>query len=247
MLETFFALAIISAPNAIDIATKALDNNTFSTSNARAELTLQVSKNGTVMRTRQLVTMIRRDPSTVRSFVEFMGPADVAGTKFLSVEKRGETAEQYIFLPAFKKVKRVAGSQRSSSFMGTDFSYADLDGREASESDWKSLPDEKVGGQDCFVIEGTAKKADDDYGRTVMWVHKEHFLPMRIDYFDKNKTTLMKRLSAQKIKKIDDRWIVSVSTMQSMEEGTQTKLDASNIDFKTAISDDQFSQRALER
>ena len=237
---------IASAPSATEVATKALDNNTFSTSNARAELTLQVSKNGTVMRTRQLITMIRRDSSTVRSFVEFVAPADVAGTKFLSTEKRGETAEQLIYLPAFKKVKRVAGSQRSSSFRGTDFSYADLDGREANESDWKQLPDEKVGGQDCFVVEGSAKKSDDDYAKTIMWVHKQHFLPMRIDYFDK-KNALTKRLTAQKLKKIDDRWIVSVSTMQAMEGGTQTRLEASSIDFKTAISDDQFTPRALER
>lgn len=235
-------------PSPRDIAAKALENNTFSTSNARAEVELAVAKDGKVVRRRRLVTKIKRAEGTVRSFVEFIAPADVAGTKFLSVEDRGEAAAQFIYLPAFKKVKRVVGAQRSSSFMGTDFSYSDLDGRDVDEAEWKRVGEESIGGQECWVIEGIAKKADDDgYGRTVLWVHKKHDLPMRIDFFGRDRKTLEKRLTVRKLERLHDRWVASESVMETLEKGTETRLQLENVDFDTPIADEDLSQRALER
>jgi hypothetical protein len=242
-------LAVIAAePTAAEIATRALENNTFSASNARATIELEVLKEGKVVRSRRIVTKIKRSDGQVKSFVEFVSPADVAGTKFLSVEKRGEDADQFIYLPAFKKVKRVVGAQRATSFMGTDFSYADLDGRDVDDAEWKRQADEALSGQDCFVIEGTSKNPGADaYGRTLIWVHKQHMLPMRIDFFDRDKATVKKRLVVKKLEKKNERWIASDSTMATVAKGTETHLRLASVDFETPIPDDDFSQRALER
>jgi hypothetical protein len=248
-LTAVLLMSLAADPSAAEIATRALENNTFSANNASAEVDMEVVKEGKAVRKRRILTKIKRDDGSVKSFVEFVSPADVAGTKFLSVEKRGDEADQFIYLPAFKKVKRVVGAQRSTSFMGTDFSYSDLDGRDVDEADWKRLPDETSAGFDCFVIEGTPKTASDSdtYGRTQIWVHKQHMLPVRIDFFDRDKKTVKKRLVVNKLEKKNERWIASDSTMATLSKGTETRLRLAGVDFDTPIPDEAFSQRALER
>lgn len=234
--------------SAHDIAARALENNTFSTSNARADVALEVSKDGKVVRRRSITTKIKRDDVAVRSFVEFKAPADVAGTRFLSIEEKGREADQFIYLPAFKKVKRVVGAQRSQSFMGTDFSYDDLDGRRVDDQEWKRLADEALAGQECFVIEGSPKTPDKGtYGRTLIWVHKKHLIPMRIDFFGSDRATLKKKLTVRKLEKLHERWIASDSVMATTDKGTETRLKVESVDFDTAIPDEEVSQRALER
>jgi outer membrane lipoprotein-sorting protein len=231
-----------------EIASRALENNTFSTANARAEVELEVMKDGKQIRERRILTKVKRDDKMIRSFVEFKSPADVAGTKFLSLQKRGETADQFIYLPAFKKVKRVVGAQRSTSFMGTDFSYSDLDGRDVAGADWKRLADEAVGGQDCYVVEGVPRNpTHESYGRTVLWVHKRHLIPMRIDFYDRDMKAVRKRLVVRRLERKNDRWLAAESVMETPNKGTETRLKLGSVDFDTPIPEDDLSQRALEK
>jgi hypothetical protein len=242
MAQTAFA-----GEGAKDIASRALENNTFSASNARAEVALEVSKEGKVRRTRRITTKIKRKDGVVRSFVEFQSPADVAGTRFLSVEERGNDAEQFIYLPAFKKVKRVVGSQRSKSFMGTDFSFSDLDGREVDDAEWNSLPDETIGGQPCFVIEGVPKSKDAEYGKTIFWVHKQHLVPMRIDFFDTDRKTVLKRFTVKRLEKKSERWLATDAVMATLDKHTATRLQVLEVDLQSNIPDEELTRGALER
>lgn len=256
MKRTSLALCVLLlAPDAAwanetaqQIAERALENNTFTASNARAELDLEVSKQGKVRRKRRITTKIKREKGELRSFVEFRAPADVAGTKFLSVEKKGDEAEQFIYLPAFKKVKRVVGTQRGRSFMGTDFSFADLDGRDVEEARWKRLPDAAVGGQDCFVIEGVPlKPTEDDYGKSVLWVHKKYLVPMRIDFFEKDGETVQKRFTVKRLEKKSDRWLATDAVMATLSKDTATRLKVLEVDLESKIPDEELTRRALER
>lgn len=238
-----------AAEGARDIASRALENNTFSASNARAEVELEVSKEGKVRRTRRITTKIKRKDGVVRSFVEFQSPADVAGTRFLSVEQRGTDAEQFIYLPAFKKVKRVVGSQRSKSFMGTDFAFSDLDGREVDDANWNRLPDQQIGSQACFVIEGVPKKAvsANGYGKTIFWVHKQHLVPMRIDFFDSDRKTVVKRFTVKRLEKKNERWLATDAVMATLERNTSTRLQVLEVDLQSNIPDEELTRNALER
>lgn len=248
------ALAFVAGParaemSALEIAKKALENNMFSTANARADVALEVAKNGRVIRKRRIVTKIKRDDAGVRSFVEFSAPAEVAGTRFLSIDGKGDAdTQQFIYMPAFKKVKKVVGSRRRQSFMGTDFSFSDLDGRDADAATWQRLDDAKIGGQDCYQLEATPKKPDDEeYGRTVMWIHKKHLVPMRIDFFDEDKKTVKKRFSVKRLAKKDGRWIATDSKMATLAKGTTTNLKLVAVDFAAKIPDADLTRQALER
>lgn len=241
------AAAFGADPSAEQIAQLALDNNMFSTANARATLDLEIVKDGAVVRTRRISTLSKRADGLVKTFVEFESPADVAGTKFLSLEEKGGETAQYIYLPAFKKVKRVVGAQRTQSFMGTDFSYADLEGRDVNQSTWKKLPDEKVQGEDCWVVEATPKDPEKvEYGKYVLWVHKKLNMPVKSDLYDKTGKEVVKRLVVNKIAKKDDRHVAMDTTMETVKKGTQTRLKIVAIDLKSSVPDEALTREALE-
>ncbi len=252
LLITALALATPLAAHAApppapqEIARRALENTLFAANDARATVDLEITKDGAVVRKRQLTAMVKREAGKSRSFVEFHAPADVAGTRFLSVDEEGET-KQFIYLPAFKKVKRIVGAQRSQSFVGTDFSYADLEGRNASDWTWRALPDEPVQGEATWVVEGQHKKADAPYVRMRVWVHQTHGIPLKTELFAAGGTTPEKRLVVNKLAKKDDRWVVVDSTMASPGKATATRLVVSALDTATPIPDAALSKEALER
>jgi hypothetical protein len=232
-----------------ELARRALDSNLLAARNARAEVVLEVSRDGKVVRERQIVSKLRSADGETRSFVEFLSPADVAGTKFLSVDKKGEESQQLMFLPAFKKVKRVVGAQRNRSFMGTDFTYADLEGRDVDDAAWSRLPDETLGGQPVYVLEGLPKPGKaSQYGRTVLYVHTKHMVPMRIDFFSaSDPKALEKRFSVKRLEKKQERWLATESVMATEKKGTSTRLRLLKVDFDVAIADEELSRAALER
>jgi hypothetical protein len=243
------APALAADPEAPDaIAARALDEGVLSAANATAEVGLAVLKDGKVVRERRLLTRIKREGATTRALVEFRAPADVAGTRFLSIDVEGAEPEQYVYLPAFKKTKRVIGAQRGKSFMGTDFTYADLEGRDARDATWRRLPDEAVGGQECWVVEGTPKQVGEDgYTRTVVWVHKRHGLPMRMDLFGADAARPSKRFAVRRLERRGDRWLATEASMTSLDKGTETRMTLASIDFTTVIPDAELVRAALER
>ena len=231
-----------------EIAKQAVETNMFSTSNARATLDLDISKDGAVVRNRKISTVVKRADGVVRTLALFEAPADVAGTKFLSVKEKDGSTQQYIYLPAFKKVKRVVGAQRGQSFMGTDFSYADLEGGRVDDSSWKRLADDKIQGEDCYVVEGTPKKPEgEEYGRSVFWVHKRNMIPLKTELYDKPGKEVVKRLVVNKLAKKDEHFVAMDSVMETVKKGTQTRLRINAIDFKSEIPDDSLTREALER
>ena len=241
-------LLIIGAePSAIEIAEAAVERSLFSADNAKAEIDLQVFKRKRKVRSRRLRTITARKDSLTRTLVEFQAPADVAGTRFLSVDAEEGKTEQYIYLPAFKKVKRVIGAQRQRSFMGTDYSYADLEGRDVETADWKRLPDTNIEKQKVYVVEGVSKKDDAPYARSRFYVHPDIMVPLRIDFFaraaDERPT---KRFSALKLKNDGGRWTVTLSRMETPSKKTATRLEILSLVTGAEIDASQLTRQALE-
>jgi len=243
-----FTTAVAMAAEPKKLADEAFDNNMFSNENARFTVVLEISKKGKLIRTREITALVKRKDGLISSFVEFQKPADVSGTRFLSVESSPGNSQQFIYLPAFKKTKRIVGTQKGKSFMGTDFSYSDLEGRDVEESNWKRLPDEKIQGEDCHVIEGRPKNLEDEqYGRIVLWIHKKNKIPLRSDFYDRKAAKVLKRLTVKKLGKKDGQWIIMDSVMETILKKSQTRMKVIAVDLKTPVSDDALTREALER
>ena len=185
----------------------------------------------------------------------FKKPASVKNTRFLQVENSDRDDDKWIYLPALKRVRRISSSQGSDSFMGSDFSYDDMSSREVEEDTHQLLKEEKLGEYDCFVVKSTPKKEDDSqYKYRISWISKEHFLPIKIEMYNKKDGKLQKLLTVkQNIEKVDDIWTIFKTTMTNLEDNHKTELyikqgkkGNSFIEYNKKVSSKRFSQRFLK-
>lgn len=188
----------------------------------------------------------RTAPPLGKSVITFSEPPDVAGMKFLQIQNSSTDDERFLYTPELKRSRRIAGSNRSDSFMGTDFSYADLDGRDVRSSNSVLKGDEKVGKFECYHLVATPTNGDAIYGKVEMWVRKDNFVPLKQVMFDKNGAAV-KTLLSREIQKHGGRWFITASRMTDMSTGRQTELSMDKIDRREDIPMDNFSVRALEK
>ena len=237
-----------ASPTAAQIAESAFDETLFGTANARATIDLSIYRSEALWRTRRISTLMKTRKARLDTLVEFLTPPDVAGTRFLSRELEARSTQQLIYLPAFKKVKRIVGAQRTNAFMRTDFSYYDMEGRRADEWIWTRLADDAYLEQPCFVITGAPKdRGDAVYGKVVVWVHQRHEVALQTMLYDRDGVTLLKTHQVHRLEKHSGRWVAMDATMQTLSKNTRTRLQVATLDLDSEIPDDALTRAALRR
>ena len=182
----------------------------------------------------------------LRTRVRFSAPPELAGTAFLMREQEGGASEQYVYLSGLKRTRRVVGREREGSFMGSDFTYADMQRVDPKYAHQERKPDDKVGDAPSYVIETSIDpKAGSPYGKIVTWVRKSDFVALRTRFFDKG-GKLVKTLYARKVRDFEGKPVVVEARMQS-ESGHATELFIDAIERRTDLTDAMFAPGALER
>ena len=181
-----------------------------------------------------------------KGLVRFSSPPNLAGAGFLQIEQDSRDDDRFIYLPALKRSRRVAGSQRSNAFMGTDFNYADLDRR-----DWRTgkavlRGDTKIGKFPCYHITITPTRRDSPYSRIEIDVRKDNWVPLKIQLYDKAKV-LYKVLEVFQLRRIKGQWFISKSRMKNLREKHTTTLFLTKIEPTDKIPDSEFTVQRLER
>jgi outer membrane lipoprotein-sorting protein len=238
-------IPVFSDEKGDEIARKndALKNSSDSYSEATMIL---IDKNGN-KKVRKL-TMVSKETKTGRnSFTEFLEPADVKGTKFLTLGKTKGDDEQRLYLPALKKTRLISASGKDGKFIGSDLTYYDLEDRDLSDSTYKYLKDEDYNGKSCFVLEVTPLDKNSPYSKSVVWVSKDDFFIYKIDCYDKKDNQLLKTIAMVEVKTIDGILIPSKTVVDNKKEGTKTLLQMDNIKLNTGIKDDIFTVQNLEK
>ena len=184
----------------------------------------------------------------------FKSPADVKNTAFLTYDYDASTKDddQWLYLPALKKVKRIPSADKSGSFMGSDFSYYDMTDRDLEDYDFKLLKETKVRGHDAWMIEATPRNKkvmkESGYTKTVAIVSKDNYMTVRaLNYMRNGKK---KHLDLKKIHKQNGIWVVDDMTMTTKKGKTtthKTELKFKNIKVNKPLSDDLFTTRRLEK
>jgi outer membrane lipoprotein-sorting protein len=234
-----------AAVTADAIVDKMLEQDPLGYGGAEARISMVLVNDRNQENRRKVVMMSRKDGDTRRIFVRFQEPADVANTSFLGIDDNGNRT-QFLYLPSMGKSRRISGKQRNASFVGTDYSYADLDNRDIDDSTKKRLPDEKIGNQDCFVVEVAPSSKESAYGKVQLWIAKTTWLPMRIRFFDAGGAEA-KRLTVQEVKKAEGRWVITESKIVDLKRQHTTVMKVTEIDIRGDIPLEQFSERALAR
>lgn len=177
----------------------------------------------------------------------FDHPADVKGTAFLSFTHALTPDEQWLYLPALKRVKRISSANKSGPFMGSEFAYEDLSSQELAKFTYKYVRDEVIDGQNMFVIERTPQYEHSGYTRQIVWLDQEHYRMFKTEFYDR-KNQLMKTLVAGGHKQyLDKFWRPDTMEMVNHITGKSTSLKWEGYQFGNGFTDRDFDQNTLKR
>lgn len=215
----------------------------------KARVTMKLIAKDGGERVRELV-MLRKNFGAAggeqKYFMVFFKPADVKDMSFMTYKYPAKDDDRWMFIPAVSMVKRIAAQDKRSSFVGSDFTYEDVSGRDIEDDTHVIEREEKLGGRDCYVVRSTPKVADADFGYKLTWVDKANFLPLKEDQFDR-KNAAYKNFSADEVVVIKGNPTVTRRTMKNQQTGHRTEATYANTDYEVGIDDSLFSERFLRQ
>ncbi len=182
-----------------------------------------------------------------KSMSIFDKPADVSGTAFLTFSHAIKPDEQWLYLPALKRVKRINSKNKSGPFMGSEFAYEDLASQEIEKYTYKYLRDEPLNGVDCFVIERYPVYEHSGYTRQLVWVNKDKYVAEKIEFYDRKNDLLKTLVNSGYQQYLGQYWRASEMIMENHQTGKSTILKWQNYQFKTGLEDKDFSRNSLKR
>ena len=183
-----------------------------------------------------------------KNLVRYIEPRRVKGQAVLMLNNADDI---WMFFPRTQRVRKLATHAKKQKMQGSDFSYEDMGGGDAFINDFsaKRLEDEKMEGHECFKLILTRKdNSDSSYARVIIWVNKENFYPIVIDYYDeKNPTYRLKRLVQSDIRIIDNLPTAMKAIMYNKNDNTQTEMILLDIKYNTPLNDAMFTERGLKK
>lgn len=173
--------------------------------------------------------------------IKFLSPADQKGIGFLDLPDD----VMYLYMPAFKKVRRIASHVKNESFAGTDFTYDDMAALNYADDYTPTLLESDDA--ELYVLELVPKEGiDKDYSKLVMSVRKDNFYQVKIEYYSKD-GKLWKVMERKKLEKIDGHWTAREAGMHDLKKNHRTKMVIVAVKFDQGLKDDLFTQRYLKR
>ena len=182
-----------------------------------------------------------------KSLSVFDSPKDIKGTAFLSFTHSLTPDDQWLYLPALKRVKRIASANKSGPFVGSEFAYEDLTSQEVEKYTYKWLRDEELDGRPAFVIEAYPAYENSGYTRQIVWIDKAMYQAVKIDFFDRKNAQLKTLISSDYQQYLDQFWRPGRMHMVNHQTGKSTELMWKNYQFKTGLKDRDFDRNTLKR
>ena len=177
----------------------------------------------------------------------FDSPADVKGTAFLSFTHVNEPDDQWLYLPALKRVKRIASKNKSGPFMGSEFAFEDMSSQEVDKYTYKWLRDEQLDGKDVYVIERVPVDKHSGYTRQIVWGDREIYHPLKVEFYDR-KNALLKTLVLFDYKQyLGKYWRPDRMEMTNHQNGKSTTLLFTDYVFNNGFTDRDFDRNSLKR
>jgi len=234
-------------PAAGEIVSRSLDAFYYAGNDMRARVAMLLVNPQGKKREREL-TMLRRNfgPSgDQRYFVFFHAPADVRGVTFMVWKDPTKEDDRWIFIPSVKLVRRIAANDKRSSFVGSDFTYEDVSGRDAGDEAHELLRSGELDGRPCFVVE-SRPVASADYARRVSWIDRERWVPLKEEYFDAREEPV-RVFTADEVEEIGGHWTVTRRTMRNLQTGHYTEVGFEEIAYDVGLDEDLFTERYLRQ
>ena len=199
-------------------------------------------------RVREIKQFVKSVKNGEKKIMFFLSPADVKNTSFMtwSYDEKGKSDDQWIYLPALKKVKRISSDSKGDYFMGSDFTYDDLGDRHPMDDTHTILRKEVVNGEETIVIESVPKNEEYMYSRTVTWVIKDTWIGLKKEFYDED-DELLKILTVEGQKSFGDVIILTKVKMNNVQRNQFTIMGFSDVQIDTGIPNNKFTERMMKR
>lgn len=220
----------------------------FGDSRVQLEMVLRNAEGSEISRSMSIKTLeIEDEDLGDRSLIVFESPADVAGTAMLSHARIVEPDDQWLFLPALKRTKRISSVNRSGPFMGSEFAFEDLTSEELNKFDYKYVRTEACDDETCDVVERVPRYEHSGYKRQLAWFDQSINQLRKVEFYDR-RDELSKVLTVQEYRQYQDKyWRAHKFSMLNVKTRKSTDLVYSDYQFKTGLGKRDFEKAALRR
>lgn len=182
-----------------------------------------------------------------KSVVVFNHPPDIDGTALLTHSHKKSDDDQWLFLPALKRVKRISSSNKSGSFVGSEFSYEDMSNLEIEKYKFKFLRDETYDGQETFVVERIPLDETSGYTKQIAWIDKKHYRTLKVDFYDRKDSKLKTLVSTNFKEYLGKYWRALKLQMVNHQTGKSTDLVWETYKFREGLTERDFTRASLQR
>ncbi|NCB00860.1 MAG: outer membrane lipoprotein-sorting protein [Spirochaetia bacterium] len=232
-----------SAVSGVEIMQKVYQRDTGD--DMKANLTMEISNSRGSTRERSIVQIRSVEDGIEKKLMFFTAPSDVKDTGFLSISYPSDKDDdQLIYLPALKRVKRIAAGNKNDSFMGSDFTYDDMGARNPKKDTHTIIREEVVNNVDCYVVQSIPVTQEGSITKTLNWIAKEGSFGLKKEFYEGE--TLVKTLTINESTVIDSIIVITDMTMKNIDKGTQTRITLKDVSFNNNFSDSLFSERQLK-
>ena len=235
----------LCAQNAVSIMTSARNRVEMDTISSRSRMVI-TARNGST--TERVIDQYSKDgPNGSRTVIVFQSPANVAGTRFLTMDNASGGTDLQIYLPSLGRVRRIAASESSGSFMGTDFSYDDMSfmDRDVSLDTHSYLREETLNGKACHVIQSVPLSSSWQYSKTVTWVDKSNFLIYKMEMYNA-RGELLKVMEMSNFQDVQGRVTPLQTKLSTIAAGTSTTIYMDILKYNDNIPESVFTAAYLE-
>lgn len=196
----------------------------------------------------RVMSMLRlneKDGGRQKYFIYFHEPDDVRGMTFMVWKDPVKEDERWIYIPAVDLIRRIAADDKRSSFVGSDFTYEDVSGRDVESDTHTLLREEKLGDRNCHVVQSIPKD-NVEYTKRISWIDKGTFLPIKEEYYDAQ-GELFRIFTADRIENIQGIPTVMQRRMRNVKTGHTTAVTFTSVQYNTGLNDRDFSERSMRR
>ena len=248
-------LAMAQAESAVEIMERSHRAYYYAGTDAKGKLSMELIDRDGKKRVR-VMTMLRKNQDeggSQKYFIYFHEPGDVRRLTLMIWKYPGRADDRWIYVPAVDLIRRIAAEDRYSSFVGSDFSYEDVSGRDVAEDIHTILREEKLANRDAIVIE-SIPRSDAAFTRRISWIDRKTFLPLKEEYYDAQ-NRLQRIFTADLIEEIavgegDERRVyptVTKRTMRNVRTGHRTEVYVTSVTYDLGLEDADFSERRMRR
>lgn len=248
-LSVLFLPAFVYAMTADEIIEKSNIAYYYTADDGKARAKMKIIDSRGRERYREM-TILRKDikdGGRQNYYVFFHEPADVRKMVFMVWKQAEGDDDRWLYIPAIDLVKRIATSDKRSSFAGGVFTYEDVSGRRTSDDTHELVREEKIDGKDSYVIKNTPKDTEVvEFSYYISWIDKATFLPIKGEYFDKQ-GKLYRTITVDEIKIIDGHPTAVKGTGKNLETGLSTTIEFVDVKYDIGLKESTFAERYLRR